>query len=336
MRNAVFAAISLAVAIAAALLALRHDGEPPGDTVATPLTPARATDPGPSIPTATPTRTPPATATAAPTPRPTPARPLPATPTPPAPGVLTLTPSSGVPAATTTPSRTPEAAFPYGRFDPAGEASTPGSYALLMPAGGAARAVTTYEDLRGESTIARFNVVDADGVSRAARFDEVTVGDLFEWRQGEDCWTRYEVTATLEPEAGAATREFGVRWMTYAFTGCGGPIAADAPASLDFGPLPDLGNPDLTYPIRHGPWQLVPEDWTGAVEHAEPSRPPWRYDRSPLPTTTLFSARQLTFWRDPALPVGWALQLAERESASPYRYGYQATYGTTTGLLGMV
>ena len=206
----------------------------------------------------------------------------------------------------------------------------PGSYALLMPAGGATRAVTTYEELRTASAIARFNVVDADGVSNTERFDAVGVGDLFEWRQAEECWTRYEVTNTQASEA--SVREFGVRWMTYAFTGCVGPIRADAEATLAFGPLPDLGNPSLTYPIRHGPWQLVPEGWAGAIEVVERGHPPWRSDRNPLATTTLFRARQMTYWRDPAVPLGWTLQHAERWSASPHWYGYQATYGTTTGL----
>ena len=328
MRNAVYAAISMVVAIVAVVLALRQDGEPAPGTAVTTVTTASAPDPRPSIPTSTPTPARRATATPPATPAPRP----PATPTPPAPGMLTLTPSSGVAVPTPTPAAPASPPIPYGRIDATGETSTPGSYAFLMPADDAIRVAATYEEWRTASTVARFNVVDADGVSHAERFDTVGVGDLIEWRQAEDCWTRYEVTSTPPPAPGAATREFGVRWMTYAFTGCGGPIQADAEATLAFGPLPDLGNPSLAYPIRHGPWQLVPEDWSGAIEAVERGHPPWRSDRNPLPTTTLFKARQMTYWRDPVVPPGWTLQHAERWSASPHWYGYQATYGTTTGL----
>lgn len=328
MRNAVYAAISLAVAIIAATLALLLGGDSPGPTVTRTVAPVIAPDPRPSI--LTPTRTPVPGATA--TPSPTPAAPPPPTPTPPSPGILTLTPSSGVAAGSTTPERTSAPPIPYGAFDASGEASAAGSYALLVVEDGVARVVETYEERRTEVTLARFHVVDAESESRAERYDAVAVGDLFEWRQAADCWTRYEVTSTPEPEEGASTREFGVRWMTYAFTGCSGPIAPDAAVVVDLGPLPDLGNPGLAYPIRHGPWQLVPKGWAGPAERAVDRRPPWRYDRAPLPNTTLFHARQLPYWRDPELPGPWTLLVAERESASPYQYGYRATYGTTTGI----
>ena len=246
--------------------------------------------------------------------------------------MLTLAPSSGVAAGTPTPERTSDPPIPYGAFDPAGAASAAGSYALLMLEDGVARTVETYEELRTEVTVARFHVVDADGESRAERFEAVAVGDLVEWRQALDCWTRYQVTSMPQPEEGATTREFGVRWMTYAFTGCSGPISPDAAVVVDLGPLPDLGNPGLDYPIRHGPWQLVPKDWEGRTEQAADRRPPWRYDRAPLSRTTLFHARQLHYWRDPALPLPWTLLVVERESASPYQYGYRATYGTTAGV----
>ena len=328
MRNGVYAAISLAVAVTAATLALLLGGDSPSTTGTRTVAPVTVPDPRPSIPT--PTRTPAPRAMA--TPSPTPAAPPPPTPTPPSPGVLTLAPSSGVAAGSTAPERTSPPPIPYGAFDAAGEASTAGSYALLVVEDGVTRTVETYEELRTKVTLARFHTVDAEGESRAERYDAVAVGDLFEWRQAEDCWTRYQVTSTQEPAEGVTTREFGVRWMTYAFTGCSGPIAPDAAVALDLGPLPDLGNPRLAYPIRHGPWQLVPEDWGGDTEAAEDRRPPWRYDRAPLPDTRLFHARQLPYWRDPALSWPWTLLVAERESASPYQYGYRATYGTTTGI----
>ena len=330
MRNVVLAAISLAVAVVAAVLALLYESEPRVATVVRMASPAPTPAATSSSTTARPW--PPPQATPLPGARPDPTPP-PATPTPPDPGVLTLTPAGAGPPAEPLPDRKP--AIRYGALDATGEASAPGSYALLLTADGGTRVVTTYEELRTGAALARFNVedaVDAVGASRAERFDAVTVGDLIEWRQAEECWTRFQVTSTPDPAPGALVREFGLEWITYAFTGCSGAIAADVPATVDLGPLPDLGNPSLAYPIRHGPWQLVPPDWTGAVEEREERRPPWRYDRAPLPSTTLFHARRLTYWRDPALPVNWTLQLAERESASPYQYGYYATYGTTTGL----
>ena len=326
MRNAVFAAISLAVAIAAVLLALRPDALPP-DATAPPVSATRAPDSTPTIPTTTP-----ATTTPAPTPAPSTASPPSPTPTPPAPGLPTLTPPLVTP--TPTPSQSPEAPLAYGRFDATGNASEPGTYAFLMRDGEADPVATTYEQLRRTSTIARFHVVDADGVSRAARYDAVAVGDLFEWRQAEECWTRYEVTTT--PTTEASVTEFGVRWMTYAFTGCSGAIAADTPSTVDFGPLPDLGNPSLTYPVRHGPWQLVPKGWTGAVEQTERLDPPTGYDWTPVSTTTLFDARRLPFWRDPAVPIGWTLMSAGVAEGYGPRHGYRATYATTTGLTAAV
>lgn len=327
MRNAAFAAISLAVAIVAAVLALLYESEPTVTTVVRPVSSSPTPAATPSITTARASPTPRATVPPRPTPTASPPRP---TPTPPNPGVLTLTPAGAGPPAEPLPDRKP--AIRYGTLDATGEASTPGSYALLLSDEGTTRVVATYEELRTEPTIARFHVVDAAGASQAERFDTVAAGNLIEWRQAEECWTRFQVTSTPEPAPGALVREYGVEWITYAFTGCAGEIAADVPATVDLGPLPDLGNPSLAYPIRHGPWQLVPPDWTGAVETREGRRPPWRYDRAELPSSTLFHARQLTYWRDPALPVSWTLQLAERESASPYQYGYHATFGTATGI----
>ena len=61
---------------------------------------------------------------------------------------------------------------------------------------------------------------DADGVSRAAFLDTVEAGDLFEWRQAEDCFVRYKVTEVQAgPDSGTVPRKLlGVEWMTYART----------------------------------------------------------------------------------------------------------------------
>ena len=74
--------------------------------------------------------------------------------------------------------------------------------------------------------------------------------------------------------------------------------ASSAAATLNFGPLPDLGGSSLTTPVRHGPFPLIPEDWTGAVEEPDPLHfPP---DYNPSPTYPLYMS-------DPAPAVASAL-----------------------------
>ena len=187
----------------------------------------------------------------------------------------------------------------------------------------------TYEEARTGATIARFNVVDTDGVSRADRYEAVAVGDLVEWRRAEDCWTRYQVTSTTL--RGGAVWEFGVDWMTYAFTGCSGAVAVNAPTILDLGPLPDLGDPELAYPIRHGPWQFVPQGWTGAVEPTEERPPAARHNWSTPGVSTLFAARRLPFWRDPAMPISWALASVTVAAHDGPHDSYRALYRASTG-----
>ena len=202
-----------------------------------------------------------------------------------------------------------ETTLRYNAYDAAGEAATPGSYAFLADSGGAMSAVATYEGLR-DGTTARLLIhkTDAQGTSQAALYDAIAPGDLFEWRQSYDCWVRYQVSEVLPDPGGAAPRKLlTVEWTTYAFTGCSGAIAADAAAVLDWGPLPNLGGPSLTTPIRHGPFQLVPEGWEGPVEE-DPFRPwPRNSYANPVRTTELAEARRLSHWRDPTLPSGWTL-----------------------------
>ena len=190
----------------------------------------------------------------------------------------------------------------YDRFDPTGEASTPGSYAFLMPDGDATRAVETYEELRTESTVMRINTVDADGVTHAAFYEGVEVGDVVEWLQADDCWARYQVTST-PAGAVASTRDLGVVWMTYAFTGCSRAVPVDTLATIDWAPS-NIQSP-ITIPIRHGPWQLVPSDWTGARENTvslPAQHPEESYD--------VAAVRRHRLWREPDLPPGWRLRSA--------------------------
>ena len=85
--------------------------------------------------------------------------------------------------------------FRYDSYDTTGEVAEPGSYAFLADPADTTSAVTTYEGLRdGTTTALRIHETDADGVSRAAFLDTVEVGDLFEWREADDCFVRYTVT----------------------------------------------------------------------------------------------------------------------------------------------
>ena len=222
-----------------------------------------------------------------------------------------------------------DAIMRYNSFDPTGEASTPGSYAFLMLDGDTTRVVETYEELRTESTAMRVHTTDADGVSHTAFYDGVEVGDVVEWREASDCWTRYQVTSTPAGVLATPTQEFGVEWMTYAFTGCGGTIRANTAASVDSGPLPDLGGTSLGAPVVHGPFQIVPGDWTGEVKWTEIHPAPGRSsDHAAAHVTSLAAARALPYWRD---LHGWTLRHATSGGTSDPVYGYCARFETDSG-----
>ena len=212
----------------------------------------------------------------------------------------------------------------YNAYDAAGEVASAGSYAFLTAA---ASVVATYEGLRdGTAKRLLIHKSDAQGVSRATLYDAVATGDFFEWRETGDCWVRYRVSEVLPDPAGGAPRKLlAVDWTTYAFSGCSGAIAADAAVAFDWGPLPDLGGPSLAAPIRHGPFQIVPEGWEGPVEE-DPFRPwPGNSYANPVATADLAEARRLPRWRDPTLPAGWTLLLASSgDPSSDPPYGYCA------------
>ena len=163
-----------------------------------------------------------------------------------------------------------EPLFRYDRYDTTGEVGEPGSYAFLADPADTTSAVTTYEALRdGTTTALLIHKSDAHGASQAALYDAVEAGDLFEWREADDCFVRYTVTEVPAVAATVAYREFGVRWETYAFQGCQtgslpvGVSAVQFRAASEL-PLEHLGGTNLTdFAVVHGPWQLVPEGWTG-------------------------------------------------------------------------
>ena len=162
----------------------------------------------------------------------------------------------------------PSTTLAYGAPSTTGAITDDGDYAFLTDLDDLTSAVTTYEGLRdGSTTGLVIHTSDAGGTSRAALYDLVRTGDLFEWRQASDCFVRYTVTDVKDDPAGNPPRKLlAVAWMTYAFTGCSGAISPTATASLQWGPLPALGGTSLTAPVVHGIYQIVPTSWTGETE----------------------------------------------------------------------
>ena len=220
----------------------------------------------------------------------------------------------------------------YDSFDSDGDATTAGSYSILMPDDdsdddGGTTAVTTYEQLRTKATLLVVNETDGDGLDQSTALDAVAVGDVIQWGQDHDCWTRYQVATAPEPAEGATTRTFGVSWHMYSFSGCSGAVDASAATRFNLEP----GNYRLTHnpePIRYGPWQLHGAGWRGALEvfGADPDAPNVAPPSSP-PSSDLTTVRQHALWRDPDLPEGWTLGYAEQGYED--MYGYIAYYGKT-------
>ena len=230
----------------------------------------------------------------------------------------------------------------YDTYDRSGAVAEPGHYAFLEDPDDTSTAVTTYEGLRDGSTTALLvHQADAYGASQAALYDAVEPGDLFEWRQADDCFVRYQVAEVKPDPAGTVPRTLlAVAWMTYAFAGCTGTIATTTAATLDWSALPDLGGTSLATPIRHGLYQLAPEGWTGTTEPVEVREPPGGFpDTYPVPgieTTDLAVARAFPYWREPALPAGWTFRYAERGGFRVSSYdGHCAYYVNARGFRGV-
>ena len=228
----------------------------------------------------------------------------------------------------------PSTTLTYGAPTTTGAVTDDGDYAFLTDPDDLTTMVTTYEGLRdGTTTGLVIHTSDAGGTSRAALYDLVRTGDLFEWRQASDCFARYTVTDVKGDPTGDPPRKLlAVAWMTYAFTGCSGAISPTTTASLQFGPLPALGGSSLTAPIRHGLWQILPWGWTGETE--EPFILPGDF-ATPRSVGTIAEPRRLPRWRDPDLPSGWVfLHASSGFSETPF--GYQSWWGTDEGYLGII
>ena len=193
----------------------------------------------------------------------------------------------------------------YSTYDTTGAVATAGSYAFLSDPDDTTTAVTTYEALRdGTTTALLIHESDAHGALQTALYDAVEASDLFEWHEADDCFVRYQVTDVKPDPAGAVARKLlAVEWMTYAFTGCSGAVPVDTLATIDWAPS-NIQSP-ITIPIRHGPWQLVPNDWTGARENTvvlPAQHPEESYD--------VAAVRRHRLWHEPDLPPGWRLRSA--------------------------
>ena len=239
----------------------------------------------------------------------------------------------------------------YSSYDTTGAVATAGSYAFLMPDDDAededaTAPVTTYEALRdGTTTALLIHKSDAHGASQAALYDTVEAGDTFEWKEADDCFVRYTVTAVKPDPAGTVPRKsLGVESIAYAFTGCSGAIASgsaansasSSTASITWGALPNLGGTSLTVPIVQGSFQLVPAGWAGATKPVGP-RMPMRPTIPEAEATSLAEARTFPHWRDPELPEGWQFTYAESgdESESGYFRAYYSGLRLTVSAAGI-
>ena len=237
----------------------------------------------------------------------------------------------------------PQTTLRYDSYDTTGEVATPGSYAFLADPADTTSAVTTYEALRdGTTTALLIHKSDAHGASQAALYDAVEAGDLFEWHEADDCFVRYTVTEVKPNPGGPVHRKLlAVEWMTYAFMGCrAGAVSASAAATVDWGELPDIGGTSLAVPVRHGPFQIIPEGWGGVRSFEEYDEPPDLPANSPgsdgyFHTTDLATAKRHAYWRDPTLPEGWTFMEASSGGLGDPLHGYCARWNNERGYPGV-
>ena len=243
----------------------------------------------------------------------------------------------------------------YGAPEQGGIVDAPGEYAFFSADG----PVTTYEGLRQDVEQLVIHQRDADGASWAAFYAGVEAGDDFEWREADDCWVRYLVDEVLPDPTDAPLKVLAVRRYGYAYTGCSGAVSTTGDRTLTWAP-PDIGNTDITAPVRHGPWLLINIGFEGSVERQHQTSAPdsdqavggatdpkasecnpsnyreaqrcirERSDRVTLPcqTASLQEARKCKGWREPSVPEGWIFSAAQQgvnvlgNPPNAYTYGY--------------
>lgn len=199
-------------------------------------------------------------------------------------------------------------------YDPTGAVATQGSYAFLASNRGAdrtRRVMTTYEGLREDADTLRIHRRTSGGGAVHQRVPEP--GDSIEWREGEACFVLYEVTSEIVEED--ERLEFGISPYAYSFVDCTGAlrsIAMREGAHFSWSPRWRL---PVAVPFMHGPWLLVPEDWSGSL--------PERVQITPSATMRTHSLPP-----DPELGPEWTGSLARNEAG-----GLAGSYSFTDGTL---
>ena len=178
-----------------------------------------------------------------------------------------------------------------------GSVTDAGDYAFLADPNDLTSAITTYEGLRdglreGNPIGLLLHQNDDSGISHAAFYDLVRVGDLVQWWPASRCWVRYQVTEVHPDPPGAPPRKLlTIQVYSYAFQGtdrCSGTITVtdDRPRQLfDWSPWVIRTGP-LPGAFYHGPFLIVPEGWTGLLPgpaDVTPIDTPWPPDPLPAP-----------------------------------------------------
>ena len=228
----------------------------------------------------------------------------------------------------------------YGAPSWTGIVDAPGEHAFFTNRGPA----ITYEGLRNDVIQVVIHKQDAGGAMRDAIYDDVEVGDDFEWREASDCWVRYVVERVMPDPTDIPLKVLAVRRYGYAYTGCSGQVSLTGSRTLTWAP-PNIqfehSPSSINMPVRHGPWLLVPPDHWGEESLEEQVRHPLgqpqsmggtRPDSRIVPeltrtvTSAISVARTLPFWHEPNLPTSWRFVRAEAGTENSPLYGYTAYY----------
>ena len=226
----------------------------------------------------------------------------------------------------------------YGAPSWTGIVDAPGEHAFFTNSGPA----ITYEGLRNDVVQVVIHKQDAGGVSRDAIYDDVEAGDDFEWREASDCWVRYLVERVMPDPTDMPLKVLAVKRYGYAYTGCSGTVSLTGNRTLTWIP-PNIQSPDITVPVRHGIWLLLPQaywnrsDWDG-VDGVYEERVPLSGSlqatgaNQPEVSTDLTAVQQHSLWRTPDLPAGWRLSwgMVGYDGLD----GYQAIYRNERGGIG--
>ena len=194
------------------------------------------------------------------------------------------------------------AQFAYDSFDDTAMAATSGSYGFLVPDAdaeteGATEPVTTYEQMRTEASVLVVNVMN--GGAQEGFYDGIEDGELLEWREAEDCWTRFMVTGA--PSGTGDVRTVPVTPYAYSGYGCSGAVSSDTAVTFDWDPgvIPTVA---IGAPVHYGfgRWVLVPytSNWEGRVPllYEDVDIPPDPPRTAPHPLYSALTAHALRDW----------------------------------------